>query len=127
MEGLGDEIAEVIAEIRSAAPDELMPDIYELIRGTDRIPDGDGGFTEEPVIVETGSCRLVPSNRLAAEALAGDVLTAVASYELHLPIGTTIRATDTVVVNGSAFAVTGPPIMAGAWAIDVTVPVEARQ
>lgn len=124
MDGIGREIAAVIADIRADAPTELMPDTYAITRGTTRVPDGSGGYTETPTVVETGPCRLSPSQRLSVEGLQGGVLTATGPYTLHLPLDTTITASDTVEVNGRPFAVTGAPKRGGEWAIDVSVPVE---
>lgn len=124
--GLGADIAAVVAEMRALSEDELMPDEYAIERGMTRIPDGSGGYTEEPDVVEEGHCRLSGGGRMGSEGVTGGVVTATGPYVVHLPLSTTLKADDTIIVNGRRFEVVETPERAGAWAITVKASLEER-
>lgn len=116
---LGTDVAPVIAEA-------FFPDTYEVLRGTNRVADGYGGYTETPNVASSGRCRLEPANRLGREGVRGDRVEAVSPYVAQLPKDADVRATDTLRINGREFAIVDEPKVGGGFGLFTEVSLEAR-
>lgn len=98
----------IAARFQAAAPklaDAFHADAYEIVR-VERVPDGSGGYTDEPVVIESGYCALDVARFRGTERLAGgDVVTSIATYTVELPTVTMLTAADTLAIGGRVFNV----------------------
>ena len=99
-----DIIAGKFHDARPKFAEAFHADAYEVERTT-RVPDGSGGYTEAPVVVESGYCALDSSNVTRQERLVGGVMTSIAAYTVEMADGTDLRASDALLVNGRRFSV----------------------
>lgn len=80
-------------------------DHYDIERVV-RVPDGSGGWTNEPGIAESGRCSLDVTQGRGSEAVAGSgVVTSIATYTAELPYESTLAASDALIINGRPFHV----------------------
>jgi hypothetical protein len=121
---LGQEIGAAIAGVREMYVADLMPDTCQIERGTIPVSDGAGGSTNAPNVVATHVCKLSVAQRLGTEA-GTDHVSAASGYVARLPLDADVRATDTLLVNGREFAVTGVK-RGGQWATSLLVELEER-
>jgi hypothetical protein len=121
-----DEIAQAFREAAGELAGYFHPDTCQVMRGTTRVPDGYGGWTEEPAPHgEPFRCRLDADQRIGSEGIAGSVVLSVSSYTVEMPYDTDVQATDTLQVNGRTFEVTDPK-RGGKQDMFITVRVEER-
>lgn len=102
-----DEIARIFRE--EAAPviaEHFHADTCEILRGSTRVPDGRGGYTQVPNVIATVRCRLDATQRVGTEGTSGSRVLSVSSYSVELPYDTDVRPTDELRINGRKFAVT---------------------
>jgi hypothetical protein len=106
---LADEIAAVFRE--EAAPaiaDAFHADTCEILRSSERVKDGMGGYTEEPSVIRTVRCRLDGDTRTSRESATGAVIVSAGSYTVELPYDVDINATDHIRIDGRTFEVIDP-------------------
>lgn len=104
-----DELAAVFADAAETLAEAFHPDTCQILRGTERVPDGYGGWTEVPA--EHGEpfrCRLDTTQRIGTEGASGARVLAISSYSVEVPVDADIRPTDRLRVNGREFEVTDP-------------------
>ena len=101
-----DEIAAAMADAATELAQAFHADTVQIQRGTTRVPDGAGGYTEAPNTIATVRGRLDVDQRIGAERDAGGRLVAISTYTVELPKDTDVRASDSLVVNGRTFAIT---------------------
>lgn len=121
---LADDLTQVWDAARPVFAESFHADTYELIRAV-RVPDGYGGSTTEPQVVESGRCALDVSNRLGDERVTGGVVTATANYTAELPIDADVKPDDTLRINGRTFEITDVGT-GGHHALFTVVSLEAR-
>lgn len=118
-------ISQAVAIGRRVAADYRI-DAYQVVRAT-RTPDNEGGWTEAPAVVESGTAVLTAGATRPDERALADKVQAVTPYVLrNMPYTTTITASDTVTVNGRTFEVIGV-LRAEAVNVAVTAVLEERQ
>lgn len=83
-------------------------DAYQIVRGTSRTPDGAGGYTETPNVVESGRCILTAGAVNPTEAAIAARLGVVNPYVVRaLPAISVVTEQDTIVIGGRTFEVKG--------------------
>ena len=96
-----------IAAVRADVMDALFGDTYQITRGT-RTTNSRGQPVDTPGVVESGPCRLIELTGGAAERLSGGAVTVgIVGYQAQLPITTTLKASDTLTINGRTYRVIG--------------------
>lgn len=126
---LAQDLAAVWESVRPVIEDAFMADAYTVKRMV-MVSDNRGGLkpsTTPPTYdtVETGLCTLVVSNAQGDEYVSGASVTARAPYWADMPWSTEIAATDTIEINGRAFAVVAVK-REGDWGVSVRAELEAR-
>lgn len=99
---LADELTAVWDSVRPIFAESFHADTYQVVRMV-ATPDGYGGTTETPEIVESGRCVLTVAARLGGERLSGDVIVPVSVYTAELPIDSDVREADTLRINVAAY------------------------
>lgn len=118
-------ISQAVAIGRQVAA-QYRPDSYQVVRGASRTPDGEGGWTETPTVVETGTALLTAGATRPQERAIADRTQSTVPYVLrNLPYLTGVQASDTVQVNGRVFEVLGV-LRPEAVNVAVTAVIEER-
>lgn len=85
-------------------------DTYDLVRGTSRTPDGQGGYTETPNVVESGTCILAAGALQPREQAIADEAGATVAYVVrNMPYLSAVTASDQIAIAGRTFEVLGVP------------------
>lgn len=90
-----------ITGLRSLVSDLAFTDTFEILRDT-LAPDGMGGTTHTQTVAGTGVCRfqqLKVRITFAEQIVAGELISAM-PYQVDLPYGTDVRASDRLRING---------------------------
>lgn len=94
------EQAAIAADINAIA----HPSSAQIQRAT-TASDGLGGRSRTFATVATVACRITPDRKGAAEAMTGERMMDKEPYRVSFPLGTDVRITDRVVVDGVTLAV----------------------
>lgn len=103
------DLAAIVATGRQiAAQAREGADTYEILRGSNRTPDGAGGYTETPIVAESGGCILTagatrPLEQIEADKVAGSV----PYFVRNMPAESSVTAQDTIRIGGRIFEVVG--------------------
>ncbi len=106
MSGQAEAINTAVVAGRRAYEAAYLTDVCTILRrDIERETDGSRETQYKPLPVQV-RCKVLTDSK-GSEVEQGDQLVAVASFEVRFPVGTDIRETDKLTVNGQTFAVTG--------------------
>lgn len=113
MSGLGSLGATILKVVEQAKPiaASARTDAYEILRGTNRVADDSGGYTETPAVAEAGYCNLTAGAVRPEERQIADRAGSQSPYVArNMPAESIVTAQDTIRfggVGGRVFEVIG--------------------
>jgi hypothetical protein len=102
---------------RDRVEEKAFPDVFRLVRET-TVSDNEGGFTNTPTTIASGSCRLRAIGG-GSERVVADRLGWQTPYAVDLHPDVQLRTSDQLIVNGREFEI-GAITRAGAWSVIIT-------
>lgn len=98
---------------RQLAERAMRAEVQAVIENTDEpFDDGAGGNVPGPSTTVTVWARLEANG--GAEGITEDQLRTLGRYTLHIPVGTLVRSTSTIVIAGKSYSVIALPTIDGA-------------
>lgn len=85
---------------------QKMGDTAQVYAAVKTIDDAGNPVTTWPAVTATYACRVVARNVQPSEIVVGEQVTAMTTWQIHLPWNATVNPEDRIVANGATFDVT---------------------